>query len=190
MAKQAHPHPTLVTARLRLRQFREADTDAMHACFGDPDAMRFWNTPVHARRIDTERAVRRLVDCTPSYYRIWAITDAATDRCLGMVNYHDGHIRNRRAAIGYIVEPASQRRGIATEAVAALLEHCFVALGLHRLQAFIHPDNAASRALAERLGFRCEGLLREHLRVGEAWRDELLYALLATEWDGKGATAG
>ena len=189
MAKQAQPHPTLATARLRLRQFREADTDAMHACFGDPAAMRFWNTPVHARRIDTERAVRRFVDCTPSYYRIWAIADAATDRCLGMVNYHDGHIRNRRAAIGYIVEPARQRQGIATEAVAALLQHCFGALGLHRLHAFIHPDNAASRALAERLGFRCEGLLREHLRVGDEWRDELLYALLAADWSQGGVTA-
>jgi [ribosomal protein S5]-alanine N-acetyltransferase len=182
MAKQASPHPTLATARLRLRQFREADTDAMHTCFGDPVAMRFWNTPVHARRIDSERSVRRFVDCTPSYYRFWAVADAATDRCLGMVNYHDGHVRNRRATIGYMVEPASQRKGIATEAVAALLEHCFSALGLHRVQALIHPDNAASRALAERLGFGCEGLLREHLRVDGEWRDELLYALLAKDW--------
>jgi RimJ/RimL family protein N-acetyltransferase len=69
----------------------------MHECFANPEAMRFWNTPVHTSRIETERAVRRFIDCTPSYYRFWAVADAGTDRCLGMVNYHDGHIRSKRA---------------------------------------------------------------------------------------------
>jgi ribosomal-protein-alanine N-acetyltransferase len=181
MAKQPPPHPTLLTSRLRLRQFRGDDTDAMHECFADPEAMRFWNSPVHTKRIETERAVRRYIDCTPSYYRFWAVADAGTDRCLGLVSYHDGHIRNKRAAIGYVINPARQRQGVATEAVSAMLDHCFGELGLHRAQAFIQPDNGASRALAEKLGFRCEGLLRENLRVGNSWRDEMLYALPATE---------
>jgi len=181
MARQHAPHPILTTARLRLRQFRPDDTDAMHECFGDPEAMRFWNTPAHAKRVETERAVRRCIDCTPSYYRFWAVADADSDHCLGMVNYHDGHIRNKRAAIGYIINPARHRQGIATEAVTALLDHCFGELGLHRVQAFIHPDNKASRALAEKLGFRCEGVLRENLRVGGIWCDEMLYALLGTD---------
>jgi hypothetical protein len=48
--------------------------------------------------VNSERAVRRFTDCTPSYYRFWAVADAKTDRCLGMVNYHDGHIRNKRVS--------------------------------------------------------------------------------------------
>ncbi len=156
----------------------------MHKCFTNSEAMRFWNTPVHTKLIETERAVQRFIDCTPSYYRFWAVADAATDRCLGLVNYHDGHIRNKRADIGYIIDPARLRQGIATEAVTAMLEFCFNGLGLHRVQAFIHPDNTASRALVEKLGFRREGLLRHNLRVGEDWRDDMLYALLATERPG------
>jgi [ribosomal protein S5]-alanine N-acetyltransferase len=181
MPKHPATHPTLATPHLRLRQFRPEDADAMHECFADPEAMRFWNTPVHTKRIETERAVRRFIDCTPSYYRFWAVADAATDRCLGMVNYHDGHIRNRRVAIGYIIDPVRQKQEIGTEAVSAMLRFCFGQLGLHRVQAFIHPDNAPSRALAEKLGFRLEGLLRENLRVGDHWRDDMLYALLANE---------
>jgi [ribosomal protein S5]-alanine N-acetyltransferase len=181
MVKQPAPFPTLVTPRLRLRQFRPEDADAIHECFANPEAMRFWNTPMHNKRIETERAVRRFIDCTPSYYRFWAVADAATDRCLGMVNYHDGHIRSKRVAIGYIVDPARRRQGVGAEAVSAMLQFCFRELGLHRVQAFIHPDNAPSRALAEKLGFRCEGLLRDHLRVGDDWRDDMLYALLANE---------
>jgi [ribosomal protein S5]-alanine N-acetyltransferase len=184
MAKLSNLHPILVTPRLRLRQFRPEDTQAMHECFTDPEAMRFWNTPVHTKRIETERAVLRFIDCTPSYYRWWAVADIDSDRCLGLVNYHDGHIRSKRVAIGYIINPARQRQGVATEAVSAMLDYCFVELKLHRAQAFIHPDNAASRALAEKLGFRREGLLRDNLRVGDDWRDDVLYALLASERGG------
>ena len=185
MAKTPIPHPILSTARLRLRQFRAEDADAMHACFGDAETMRFWNQPVHTRRIDTERAVRNFVECTPSYYRFWAVADVGTDDCIGLVNYHDGHIRSKRVSIGYMIAPERQRQGIGAEAVSAMLDFCFGALGLHRAQAFVHPENLASIALVERLGFQREGLLREHLRVGEAWRDDFVYGLLVSEWGGR-----
>jgi RimJ/RimL family protein N-acetyltransferase len=166
---------------LRLRQFRAEDVEAMHECFADPEAMRFWNRPVHTKRIETERAVRSYIDCTPSYYRFWAVADVETDRCLGLVSYHDGHIRSKRAAIGYMINPAHHGQGLATEAVSAMLDFCFGELGLHRAEALIDPDNAPSRALAEKLGFRAEGLLRDHLRVGDTWRSEMLYSLLRTD---------
>ena len=111
MAKTPEPHPILETPRLRLRQFRKDDADAMHACHGDPETMRYWDRPVHTKRIETERAVRNSITCTPSYDRVWAVADAATDRCVGMVNYHDGNIRSRRAVTGYILAPAHQRLG-------------------------------------------------------------------------------
>jgi [ribosomal protein S5]-alanine N-acetyltransferase len=57
MAKKSVPHPMLTSRRLRLRQFRDEDTDAMHLCFANAEAMRFWNHPVHTKRIETERAV-------------------------------------------------------------------------------------------------------------------------------------
>ena len=147
MAKEPIPHPTLSTPRLRLRQFRAEDADAMHECFAGAEVMRFWNRPVHTKRIETERAVRSYIDCTPSYYRVWAVADAESDRCIGLVSYHDGHIRNKRAAIGYMINPTHHRQGIATEAVSAMLDHCFGELHLHRMQALIQPDNRASIAL-------------------------------------------
>ena len=53
---------------------------------------------------------------------------------------------------------------------------------MHRVQALIHPDNAASIALATRLGFRCEGgPLRDYWRVGDGFLDVMMYALLAGE---------
>jgi RimJ/RimL family protein N-acetyltransferase len=63
-----------------------------------------------------------------------------------------------------------------------LLEHCFTALDAHRIEAHIEPDNAASLRLAERLGFRREGLMRDQLFVDGKPRDALLYALLQPDW--------
>jgi ribosomal-protein-alanine N-acetyltransferase len=99
-------HTAPYTLNPRLRQFRAEDADAMHECFADPEAMRFWNRPVHTKRIETERAVRSYIDCTPSYYRFWAVADARTDRCIGLVSYHDGHIRSKRVAIAFIIDPS------------------------------------------------------------------------------------
>ncbi|RVT92196.1 N-acetyltransferase [Rhodovarius crocodyli] len=172
------PHPELQTARLRLRRFRPEDAEGLHQCLADPGTMRFWNTPPHTRPLETERAVLRMMDCTPAYYRFWAVADAQDDRCIGLASYHDGHIRSRRADLGYMIHPAHQRRGLGTEAVGALVGFCFTELRLHRLQLLIHPENTASLALAARLGFRREGLLRGHLRVGEVWHDQCLLARL------------
>lgn len=156
----------------------------MHRCFSSFEAMRFWNRPAHVKFIETERAVRSFIDCTPSYYRFWAVAEAGSDHCLGLVNYHDGHIRSRRVDIGYFIEPAHQGKGLASEAVFAMLGFCFGELALHRVQALIDPANLASRRLVERLGFREEGRLREHLRVNDVWRDDLVYALLQPEFRG------
>ena len=66
---------------------------------------------------------------------------------------------------------------------------CFDELGLHRLQAFIDPDNIASRTLVEKLGFRRERLLRDNLRVGDVRRSDLLYALLEADHRGEAKAA-
>ncbi|MCC6719622.1 MAG: GNAT family N-acetyltransferase [Acetobacteraceae bacterium] len=175
------PHPTLATPRLRLRPFRAGDTDAMHECYADPGAMRFWNHGPHANRHETARELRRCATATPSRHRFWAVADAASDRCLGMVNYHNANPHSRTADIGYLIHPAYHRQGIATESVAALLDFCFAVRDLRRIRAFIDPDNTASRSLAEKLGFRCQPPQRENLRVDSHWRDDMLYARLKTD---------
>jgi ribosomal-protein-serine acetyltransferase len=69
-----------------------------------------------------------------------------------------------------------------TVAVAALLDHAFGAWDLHRVELSAAVENARSRAVAERLGFRAEGIRRGAERHGDRWLDMVLYALLAGEW--------
>lgn len=130
--------------------------------------MRFWNRPPGKRRRQTECAVRRHFAANPAKSRVWAVADAATDRCLGMVNYLNASPQLRSADIGYLIHPSYHRQGIVNEAVTALIECCFGTLAMHRLTAFIDRDNNASCRLAKNLGFRREGLLRKSVYLNGA----------------------
>jgi ribosomal-protein-alanine N-acetyltransferase len=90
----------------------------------------------------------------------------------------------RSGHLGYWVDSAVAGRGVASLAVALVCDHAFGPGGLHRLQADIRPENRPSRRLVERLGFRQEGLLRSYLDIDGAWRDHLVYALLAEDAPG------
>jgi ribosomal-protein-alanine N-acetyltransferase len=87
----------------------------------------------------------------------------------------------RSAWIGYWVSSASNGGGVATGAVALGLDHCFGPVMLHRVEATVRPENAASRAVLAKVGFREEGLLRRYLEVDRGWRDHLLVGLTSEE---------
>ena len=180
MPRPKKPHPEIVTERLRLRPFAPRDAEGLHACFGDEAAMRFWNFPACKTKAESERWVRILAKTTSPYdYLAWCVAENDNDRCIGMVNYHHREARNDRLEIGYILAPASQGQGLMTEAVGGLLDYCFAELRVHRVEALIHPDNAASIRLVERLGFRCEGgPLRDYWRVGDGYMDVMVYGLI------------
>lgn len=182
MAKDPAEVPVLETPRLRLRPFQIADAAGLHDAYGDPEAMRFWDFPALASVAETERAVRWSMKYNPYAYGVWAVATKDGDRCLGLVNYHHREQRNRRLEVGYILARAHWRRGIMSEAMTALLDHCFVALQVRRVEALIQPENVASIRLAEGLGFRCEsGPMRDRLRVGDTFHDQLMYGLVGRE---------
>ena len=69
-----------------------------------------------------------------------------------------------------------------TRTVTALLDHGFGPLGLRRISLHTTVDNVRSRAVARRLGFTEEGVLRDAVAFPGELRDEVVYGLLADEW--------
>jgi [ribosomal protein S5]-alanine N-acetyltransferase len=72
-------------------------------------------------------------------------------------------------------------RGVMPTALALVVDHCFRAVGLHRIEVNIRPENVASRRVVEKLGFREEGVRERFLHISGAWRDHLTYALVAED---------
>jgi ribosomal-protein-alanine N-acetyltransferase len=90
----------------------------------------------------------------------------------------------RSAWVGYWVDSRFHGKGVGTAAVALLVAHAFGPVGLHRVEATISPQNLASRAVVEHLGFRLEGELLRYLDIDGAWRDHLLFGLTVEELPG------
>jgi [ribosomal protein S5]-alanine N-acetyltransferase len=83
--------------------------------------------------------------------------------------------------IGYWIDSRVAGQGITPTAVAMACDHCFGALGLHRIEINIRPENAASLRVVEKLGFRSEGLRERYLHIDGDWRDHLTFALCREE---------
>jgi len=85
------------------------------------------------------------------------------------------------ASLGYWIDQRVAGRGIMPTAVALAGDHCFWTVGLHRIEVNIRPENAASRRVVEKLGFREEGVRLRFLHIAGDWRDHISYALLRDE---------
>ena len=83
----------------------------------------------------------------------------------------------RSACAGYWVAESMAGQGIVPFALAAVCDHAFLVLGLHRVEVNIRPENAASLRVVEKLGFREEGLRRRYLHIDGQWRDHRSFAL-------------
>ena len=83
---------------------------------------------------------------------------------------------SRSGQIGYWIDERYAGRGIVPTALAMAVDHCFRAMGMHRLEASIRPENVASRRVVEKLGFRDEGIRVRQLHINGSWRDHICYA--------------
>jgi ribosomal-protein-serine acetyltransferase len=101
---------------------------------------------------------------------------------VGCVGVHGISWLNASTSVGYWLAEGQQGRGIMTRAVSAYLEHAFQTWHLHRFELRAAIDNSRSRAVAERLDFRLEGVLRDAERIGERSHDLAVYSILAPEW--------
>jgi ribosomal-protein-alanine N-acetyltransferase len=94
------------------------------------------------------------------------------------------HGVQRSCTIGYWVDGAMAGRSIIPTAVALLIDHCFAAVGLHRVEINIRPENQASLRVVEKLGLRREGFFERYLDIDGAWRDHIAFAVTVEELQG------
>ncbi len=172
--------PVLETERLLLRPRRPDDAEALHAIYADVELMRWWSHGPHLTLGETRD---RMADKSPDW-RCWSITKAGDDTAIGFVAANEKRQGNV-TEIGYALARAHWGSGIAAEAVTRMIEQIF-AEGQRRVYADTDPENAASRALLERLGFKLEGYLRAEWETHIGVRDTTLYGLLREEWRDSG----
>jgi ribosomal-protein-serine acetyltransferase len=167
----------------RLRLLEDDDAEELYAVIaGDRERLAQWLPWARGQTLEATiafiRATRRQVAQDDGMQT--AIV--ADGRIAGVVGLHGVSWMHGTTTIGYWLARPFTGRGLVTAAVRAYTDHAFGTWGLHRMELRAAVDNAPSRAVAERLGFVREGVLRGAERIGDRHLDLVVYAALATEW--------
>jgi ribosomal-protein-alanine N-acetyltransferase len=130
----------------------------------------------HEYREYLRRARRRNQE---SYF----VVSTALDELVGVVNLNDilGYSL-QSARLGYYGFVPHAGKGWMRAGLELVLAEAFGALGLHRVEANVQPNNSRSIRLVRSLGFRREGIARGFLKIGGRWEDHERWSLLADEW--------
>ncbi|MGB8645766.1 MAG: GNAT family protein [Anaerolineae bacterium] len=176
----------LLTERLVLRPFEDADLESFVAYRSDPAVAEYqgWDAPYSQEQ--GLAFIAEMKDKQPGVPGDWyqvAVQRKADARMIGDVAFVLLMEDTRQAEMGFTFARAYHGQGYATEAVTRLLDYLFDELRLHRVRANCDPENLASAKLLERVGMRREGHTVESLRFKGRWASEYWYAILRREWE-------
>lgn len=175
----------ITSGRLLLRDFIPDDLAAVLALEAEP-TLHHYRGGGQPTEEETHAFFRRTQDCQtldPRPVYALAIVLPVDGSLIGVVSLTITNRELGQAELGYRLSSRAWGKGYATEASQALVSFGFASLGLHRIFAMCHPDNAGSQRVMEKAGMRYEGHLREDFRNRDgSWRDSLLYAILGQDW--------
>jgi [ribosomal protein S5]-alanine N-acetyltransferase len=156
------------TERLLLRRARMEDLDDVHAMLSHPTAMRYWATPEHETLAESRDWLEGMVSGAPGE------DDFLIE--------HQGRVIGKAGAwrlpeVGFLLHPDHWGKGLAHEAMTAVIAHLFATHFLPELTAEADPRNLASLRLLGRLGFVETGRAERTLKWRDEWCDSVYLAL-------------
>ncbi len=160
---------TLRTARLTLRPPTTDDLEPLHEVFRHPDAMRYWSTLPHADLAETRDFLNGMMSIPLARGEEFVAT--MQGRVIGKVGFWSV------PEIGFIFHPDVWGKGVAYEAVSAVISHGFQTRRMDRITADVDPRNTGSIRLLDRLGFTETGRAENTFRIGETWCHSIYFAL-------------
>ena len=131
--------------------------------------------------VDDELAMIRRIRDDKNFNWIYLIRNYG--ELVGVVSLNWVDWDNRSFGLGYWVSESSSGRGIITKSCRRVIEHCFVDLKLHRSVIEVAADNHPSRAVAERLGLRLEGISKDREWLYDRFTDSVMFAITEPEWN-------
>lgn len=114
--------------------------------------------------------------------RYYIYEKSNTKRIIGTISLNDiKKAFSSSAVIGYRFGSEYHHNGYATESLEKLILALFKEEHIHRIEAYIQPDNIPSKKLIERLGFQYEGICYSHTMVAQHWEDMERYSIISTD---------
>ncbi len=162
------------TERLTLRPARLADLPAIHSILADPRTTTCWYEPPHETLDQTRVWLDSMIAIPPGEGEDFIVELDGV--AIGKAGFH------RFPTIGFIFAPDHWGRGLAGEALRAVLARAFEVHALPAIDADVDPRNVACLRLLTRLGFREIGRRERSWLVGDIWCDSVDLRLEVKDW--------
>jgi [ribosomal protein S5]-alanine N-acetyltransferase len=168
------------TERLVLRKPRTDDVSTIFAGWAqDKDVTRYLTWRPHQQIEQTQTFVQSCLSAWEHEIRFpYMITLKENGQVIGMI---DPRIEGPKMGIGYVAARSHWSKGYVTEATRAMIEWAFQQPMIYRVYATTDIENVASRRVLEKVGMRCEGILRRyilHPNISDIPRDSYMYAII------------
>lgn len=105
------------------------------------------------------------------------------EKLAGTIGFNDIDEDNNVGEMGYFLGESFQQKGVMSRAYKTVIDYGFKTLGLNRVEVYIADGNENSKALPKRFGFTEEGKIRQAEWLYDHYEDEIVYGLLAEEWN-------
>lgn len=177
--------PVLETERFVLRANRDQDAPDIFRIMSDPRVTRYFGQlPMKSLEEALELVQARRSAFEKQEGIRWAISNPVDGRLIGTCGFWRLIKPHFRAEIGYELAPEWWGQGVMVEALTAALDFGFTKMGLHTVEARIHPENRGSRRVLEKLGFVQEGYFKENYYdvVEGGFTDTAVFSLLKRTW--------
>ncbi|KIL53071.1 GNAT family N-acetyltransferase [Jeotgalibacillus campisalis] len=182
MADAAKKFPDIETDNFRLREVTKNDAKDLFVYLSDEDVVNHMGLAPAKQVEDTLDEINWYKSIFQDGTGIrWGITRKNEGRVIGSCGFLNIAHSHSRAEIGFEVHKEYWGKGVAGEALQAVLGYGFDQLGFERIQALIEPENIASQKLVEKHGFKREGLLRHYEYTQGKFDDLYMFSLLKEE---------
>jgi [ribosomal protein S5]-alanine N-acetyltransferase len=173
----------LETERLLLRITTAEDYLNLYATSTEQDIMDYFGLTTEEQLQIEQNKIKGGMTTYRTSFLFFHLIEKQSNAIIGNCAYHNWYKMHSRSEIGYGMSSEDYKnKGFMKEAIKPIMEYGFSKMGLNRIEAFTHPENIASRKLLTGIGFKEEGLLKQHYCVNEKIEDSLVYGLLRNEY--------
>lgn len=176
--------PEIETERLILKKLEHKDISTLFQYWSDDEVTKYMNIESVTSTKHVEEIINLLNDLFEKKQAIrWGIFEKKKNQLIGTCGYNSGFNEDAYIAeIGYELGKGYWGHGYMQESLSSIINYGFIELNLNRIEGYIIPGNSRSENTLEKLGFKQEGILREHGCYKNDYWDEYIYSLLKREW--------
>ena len=180
--------PMLAGATVTLRELRASDAPSLFALLTTEEVSRFISPPPSTVEGFEKFIAWTLRQRTAGTYACFAVTLRGFDTAIGIFQVRETQPGFETAEWGFAIGSPFWGTGVFQDGADLVLDFAFETLGVHRLEARAAVKNGRGNGALQKLGAVQEGLLRKSFQKDGAYLDQVLYAILDTDWGGKRAS--